>query len=205
MIGILDLGIGNIRSLSNAIRRNGFDVVVVDSQELLETFTHLIIPGVGHFRAGMDAVTIRDLKSHISDFAISGRPLLGVCVGMQLLATKGTEGGEVEGLGLIEGTVRRLDRPVGFSVPHVGWNTLVQKKSHPVFDGVKQSRDFYYVHSFALECADRDDVLGETDYGGEFTAVVGRANIVGFQFHPEKSEANGLKLLENFCAWDGRC
>ncbi len=205
MIGILDLGIGNIRSLSNAIRRNGFDVEVAETEGLFQRFTHLIVPGVGHFQAGMGALAARGLQPHIAAFAAAGKPLLGVCVGMQLLATTGTEGGEMAGLGLIAGTVRRLELPPAYRVPHVGWNTLFQKQPHPLFEGVKQARDFYFVHSYALACDRAQDVLGETDYGGPVTVAVGSANVVGFQFHPEKSEANGLKLLENFCAWDGKC
>ncbi|MHB1204289.1 MAG: imidazole glycerol phosphate synthase subunit HisH [Rhodospirillaceae bacterium] len=205
MIGILDLGMGNLRSLSNAIQHNGFDVQVTEDQAPFDDFTHLIIPGVGHFRAAMAAVTERDLRPHIRAFAATGKPVLGVCLGMQLLSATGTEGGESEGLGLIAGTVRRLDLGPEYRVPHVGWNSLSLTRAHPVYEGLKADRDFYFVHSFAVVCDRAEDVLGETDYGGPVTAAVGHATVVGFQFHPEKSEANGLKLLENFCLWDGRC
>lgn len=205
MIGILDLGIGNLRSLSNAIDHNGFDVQITESRAAFDDFTHLIIPGVGHFRAAMDAVRERQLRAEIRAFAASGRPVLGVCLGMQLLAATGTEGGEMEGLGLVAGTVRKLEPGPDLRIPHVGWNSLTKKQDHPVYEGLKQDRDFYFVHSFAMQCDDPADVLGETDYGGPVTAAVGHANVVGFQFHPEKSEASGLKLLENFCLWDGKC
>lgn len=205
MIGILDLGMGNLRSLSNAIDHSGFDVQVTDTQAAFDDFTHLIIPGVGHFRAAMGAVFERQLRSPIRAFAASGRPVLGVCLGMQLLASTGTEGGEMEGLGLVAGTVRKLELGPNLRIPHVGWNSLTKKKDHPVYEGLKQDRDFYFVHSFAMQCDDPSDVLGETDYGGPVTAAVSHANVVGFQFHPEKSEASGLKLLENFCLWDGKC
>lgn len=205
MIGILDLGMGNLRSLSNAIQHNGFDVQVTEDQTPFDDFTHLIIPGVGHFRAAMAAVAERDLRPHIQAFAATGKPVLGVCLGMQLLAATGTEGGESEGLGLIAGTVRRLNLGPEYRVPHVGWNSLSLTRSHPVYEGLKPDRDFYFVHSFAVVCDRAEDVLGETDYGGPVTAAVGHANVVGFQFHPEKSETNGLRLLENFCLWDGRC
>lgn len=205
MIGILDLGMGNLRSLSNAIEHNGFDAEVTETQAPFDDFTHLIIPGVGHFRAAMGAVFERQLRAPVQAFAASGRPVLGVCLGMQLLAAMGTEGGEMEGLGLVAGTVRKLELAPGLRIPHVGWNSLAKTKDHPIYEGLKQDRDFYFVHSFALHCDDPADVLGETDYGGPVTAAVGHANVVGFQFHPEKSEINGLKLLENFCLWDGRC
>jgi glutamine amidotransferase len=205
VIGILDLGMGNLRSLSNAIHHNGFDVEVTENETPFESFTHLIIPGVGHFRAAMAAVEDRNLRPHIQAFAATGKPVLGVCLGMQLLSATGTEGGESQGLGLIAGTVRRLELGPDYRVPHVGWNSLSLTRPHPVYEGLKADRDFYFVHSFAVVCDRREDVLGETDYGGPVTAAVGHANVVGFQFHPEKSESNGLKLLENFCLWDGRC
>jgi glutamine amidotransferase len=205
VIGILDLGMGNLRSLSNAIQHNGFDVQVTEDRTPFDDFTHLIIPGVGHFRAAMASVTERQLRPHIRAFAATGKPVLGVCLGMQLLSSTGTEGGESEGLGLIAGTVRRLERSPEYRIPHVGWNSLSLKRPHPVYEGLKPDRDFYFVHSFAVVCDREEDVLGETDYGGPVTAAVGHANVVGFQFHPEKSESNGLKLLENFCLWDGRC
>ncbi len=205
MIGILDLGMGNLRSLSNAIDHSGFDFQVTENQAAFDDFTHLIIPGVGHFRAAMGAVFDRQLRPQIRAFAASGRPVLGVCLGMQLLAAVGTEGGEMEGLGLVAGTVRKLELGPGLRIPHVGWNSLTKKKDHPVYEGLKQDQDFYFVHSFAMQCDDSADVLGETDYGGPVTAAVSHANVVGFQFHPEKSDASGLKLIENFCLWNGKC
>jgi len=205
VIGILDLGIGNLRSLSNAVHQNGFDFRITENEKAFDDLTHLIIPGVGHFRAAMGVIEQRNLRGPIHDFVATKRPLLGVCLGMQLLAAKGTEGGESAGIELIPGAVRFITPGAGFRIPHIGWNVLNVKRPHPVFQGLKNERDFYFVHSFAMVCDAAEDVLGETDYGGPVTAVVGRANVVGFQFHPEKSEVNGLKLLENFCLWDGAC
>lgn len=205
MIGILDLGIGNLRSLSNAVHQNGFDFRIIEDAAAFDDLTHLIIPGVGHFRAAMAVVEQRRLRAPIQAFVAGGRPLLGVCLGMQLLAAKGTEGGPSDGLGLVPGTVRRIEPGPGLRIPHIGWNVMSAKKPHPVLNGLKPDRDFYFVHSYAMVCDSPDDVLGVTDYGGEVTAAVARGNVVGFQFHPEKSEVNGLKLLENFCLWDGRC
>jgi glutamine amidotransferase len=125
---------------------------------------------------------------------------------MQLLAEKGTESGETEGLGLVHGTVERL--PVeekSLVLPHVGWSTVNFRFNHPVADGIKARRDFYFVHSYALQTEHPEEALGESEYGAPFVSVVARDNVVGFQFHPEKSQSNGLKLIENFCYWDGRC
>jgi imidazole glycerol-phosphate synthase subunit HisH len=205
VIGILDLGINNLRSLSNAVHQNGFDFRIVEKADALNDLTHLIVPGLGNFRAAMDAVDQRNLRGPVRDFAMSQRPLLGVCLGMQLLAAKGTEGGDSMGFGLVPGTVRRMQPGAQFRIPHMGWNALSMKRPHPIFKGLKNERDFYFVHSYAVDCDVADDVLGETEYGGPVTAVIGRGNVVGFQFHPEKSEVNGLKLVENFCLWDGRC
>jgi imidazole glycerol-phosphate synthase subunit HisH len=205
VIGILDLGIGNLRSLSNAIHQNGFDSQVIKDETSFADLSHLIIPGVGHFQPAMAAVVDRKLRAPIHAYVATGRPLLGVCLGMQLLAAKGTEGGDVDGIGLIPGTIKRLTPGAGYRIPHVGWNVLMTKRAHPVYEGLKNERDFYFVHSFAMVCDAAEDVLGETDYGGLVTAVIGRSNVIGFQFHPEKSEVNGLKLLENFCLWDGKC
>lgn len=205
MIGILDLGLGNLRSLSNAVHHNGFDFEIVGAASRFDDLSHLIIPGVGNFAAAMRSFETGQWRAPVHAFAATGRPLLGVCLGMQLLASTGTEGGSSEGIGFIPGTVKRLEPGATLRIPHVGWNVLNPTRDHPVFAGLKAARDFYFVHSYAVNCENRAHVLGETEYGGPVTAVIGRDNIVGFQFHPEKSEKNGLMLLENFCNWDGKC
>jgi glutamine amidotransferase len=204
-IGILDLAMGNLLSVANAFAHNGLESEIVDSAARFDDFSHLVIPGVGHFAHAMARVDAAGLRRPICEFADSGRPLLGLCVGMQILAHRGTEGRAVDGLGLIRGEVRRLPERPSLPVPHVGWNELSIRRSHPVFDGLKSGRDMYFVHSFALDAVDPDEVLAVTDYGGPVVAAVGRGNILGFQFHPEKSQLNGLKLIENFGHWDGRC
>jgi glutamine amidotransferase len=205
MIGILNVGLGNLRSVENSVFQNGFDPIIVSDAARFDDLTHLIVPGVGNFGAAMPEIDRRDLRVPIRDFVGSGRPVLGACLGMQLLMTTGEEGGIHEGLGLIAGRVVRMAPPPGFRVPHVGWNVVEMRRSHPVFDGIKNGRDYYFVHSFAAHCDDEKDVMGATDHGGSVTAVVGRANVIGFQFHPEKSQVNGQKLIENFCRWDGKC
>lgn len=204
MIGVLNIGMGNLRSVGNAVHQLGFDPVVVEHQDSFDDLTHMILPGVGNFSAAMPEIVARQLTQPIMDFVASGRPLLGTCLGMQLLMELGDEGGIHAGLGLIPGKVGRLQGE-GLRVPHVGWNILNMTRPHPIFLGIKKGRDFYFVHSYAAVCEQEEDVLASTEYGGPVTAVVGRANVVGVQFHPEKSQVNGLRLIENFCNWDGKC
>jgi len=204
MIGILDFGMGNIRSVRNAIYQNGFDPVLISTGVNFDDISHLILPGVGNFSAAMPEIENRDLRQPILNFVASGRPLLGTCLGMQLLMTIGEEGGSYSGLNLIPGKVTRL-KGDGLRVPHVGWNILNMEQAHPIFQNIKSGRDFYFVHSYEAVCEHSNDMLASTEYGGVVTAAVGRNNVVGVQFHPEKSQLNGLRLLENFCQWDGKC
>jgi glutamine amidotransferase len=205
VIGILKMPIGNLQSAWNALYELGFDPLWIDQTSSFDELTHLIVPGVGHFGAVMGHLEAAGFPSRIREFAASGRPVLGICVGMQLLADIGTEGGETPGLGLVRGMVKKLPNGDGLRLPHVGWSSVAFRHDHPVFDGIKSERDFYFVHSYAMNVDNPDDCLGETTYGAGFTSIVGHDNVLGFQFHPEKSQVNGLKLLENFCNWDGRC
>lgn len=204
MIGILDLGMGNLRSVYNAVYQNGFNPVLVKIAADFDDLTHLVLPGVGNFSAAMPEIIACQLKEPILNFLASGRPLLGTCLGMQLLMGMSDEGGSQAGLGLIAGRVRLL-KGEGLRVPHVGWNTLNLNQPHAIFEGIKKGCDFYFVHSYAAECEHEENVLATTQYGGSVAAVVGRDNLVGVQFHPEKSQVNGLRLMENFCNWDGKC
>lgn len=204
-IGLLRMPIGNLQSAWNALYELGFDPVFLDEDSDFDGFSHLIVPGVGNYKAVMAHLEAKGLPDKIRNFAASGRPTLGICVGMQLLATNGTESGETEGLGFISARVERLPGGPGMPLPHVGWSTVDLTRPHPVTENLKQGRDFYFVHSYAMQCDDPVDRIGVTNYGTDFGSIVGRDNVVGFQFHPEKSQANGLKLLENFCHWDGTC
>jgi glutamine amidotransferase len=205
-IGLLKSPIGNLQSAYNALYHLGLDPVWVDENfRLYDDLSHLIVPGVGHFGAVMAYLNESGFSDRIRSFAASGRPLLGICVGMQVLATNGTEGGETPGLGLIDARVERLPEENGLTLPHVGWNNVALTVDHPVFIDIKPNRDFYFVHSYGVTTASEADSLGTTVYGRRFASIIGRKNVLGFQFHPEKSQANGLKLLENFCFWDGQC
>jgi glutamine amidotransferase len=204
-VGILKMPICNLQSIYNAVHQIGFDPLLVDESSDYDALSHLIVPGVGNFRAVMQHLEAHRLPDKVRAFAASGRPLLGICVGMQALAQTGTESGTTPGLGLLAGSIERLPTPDGLRLPHVGWSTVTIRHSHAVFEGVRTGCDFYFVHSYALRGGDEGDWLGETEYGAPFVSVVGRGNVLGFQFHPEKSQKNGLQLLENFCRWDGRC
>ncbi len=199
------MDMGNLRSVANAVYQMGFDSRVVSTGGQLDDVSHLIIPGVGQFAAAMRHVAERELHDPVRVFSDSGRPVLGICLGMQLLATTGKEGGDTEGFGLIQGRVERLPEIPGLRIPHVGWNRAMLRRQHPILEGLKPDRDFYFVHSYAFRADREADILAETDYGEPFVSMVACDSVVGLQFHPEKSQVNGLRLIENFCNWDGAC
>ena len=206
LIAIIDLDMGNLHSVANAVSQCGFDAKVVSASEDLDAASHLVIPGVGSFVTAMERMRRLELVEPIRRFAETGRPVLGICLGMQLLGSKGTEGGECEGLGLVPGTVVRLDEHLVPAIPHVGWNDVRVVRLHPVLERVKSGVDFYFVHSYHLLPDHPEHLVGVAQYGEiEVAAIVATENVVGFQFHPEKSQSNGLKLLESFCEWNPRC
>ncbi len=204
-VGIVDIGIGNIGSLRNAVGSQGWDVSTVLTAADLEKATHLLLPGVGTFSAAMARLNNTGLNKAINEFAASGKPIMGICLGMQLLADSGTEGGAVAGLGLIHGDVRPIRRTPGFALPHVGWNEVTQVCSHPLLKGIRPDVDFYFVHGFRFVSQTPESIIAETDYCERFPSIVGVNNVLGVQFHPEKSQLNGLRLIDNFCMWDGKC
>lgn len=204
-IGVVDIGIGNLGSVKRAVYNLGFDTISVSHPKDLSEVTHLLLPGVGAFQAAMMRLNKNQLIEPIKNFVDSGKPLLGICLGMQLLATRGTEGGETLGLNLIPGYVEQIDSTGHLRVPHVGWNEAHQRMGHPILNGIRNDVDFYFVHSFKFVTVEKKYILAETDYGGFFPSIVGDRNVLGIQFHPEKSQSNGIRLLENFCMWDGKC
>jgi len=205
-VAIVDYGSGNLRSAAKAFEVTGDadKVVVTADPKTVARATHIVLPGVGAFgdcRAGLygvpgmvDALTTAVIER--------GVPFLGVCVGMQLMASIGREYGNHEGLGWIEGEVVAIepDRP-DLKIPHMGWNVLTPVAEHPVLDGLKTGHYAYFVHSYHLLCKHSSDLLATTDYGGTLTAIVGRDNMIGTQFHPEKSQQTGLRLIHNFLSW----
>lgn len=206
MIGIVDLDMGNLRSVANALASVGADSTWVRAEADLAGVTHVVLPGVGSFHVAVAHLDAQGLRAPLRAFAASGKPVLGICLGMQLLGSFGEEGGGSEGLGLVGGRVVRFDEARAPRIPHVGWNEARLARKHPVFDRVKGACDFYYVHSYHLVVDDPADVLATVEYGGAtYVSTVARGSVVGTQFHPEKSQANGVRLLENFAYWDGTC
>ena len=202
MIGIINYGAGNLASVKNAFTSIGRNSAVFSDPESIMQFARIILPGVGSFRNAMDLLVAHGWHQAIETFAASGRPILGICLGMQLLMNEGIEGGVTKGLGLISGTVMPLQPKTGYRVPHVGWNTLCFKRSIPLFATIKEHVDYYFVHSYQCIPQNTGDVIASCDYGGEFVAAIGNRNVVGTQFHPEKSQPHGLVLLENFDRWE---
>jgi imidazole glycerol-phosphate synthase subunit HisH len=202
-VGILDIEMGNLRSLCNAIDSLGVGSLVVREPSALAEASRVLIPGVGSYRAAMGNLTRLGFVEPLRRFAASGKPVLGICLGMQILSTRGEEGGAVQGLALIPGDVVLME-PESLRLPHVGWNSVTFRAPHPVLHALRDGRDFYFVHSYELRCAPEHS-YAETVYGRPFASIVGVGNVLGVQFHPEKSQRNGLQLLENFCRWDGAC
>jgi len=199
---VVDIGISNIASVTNSLVELGYAPLVACDHKGIENAQRVIFPGNGSFRIASERLTETGWVTALRGFAESKRPLLGICLGMHLLASSGEEDGVAEGLGLIPGVSRRLFAG-DLRLPHVGWNNVDQLKSHFVFEGIKNGRDFYFSHSFVLEPTSNNLIIATTEYGTTFASVVGSQNVVGVQFHPEKSQKNGLKLLSQFMKWDG--
>lgn len=208
MIGILDLDLGNIGSVKNAVYELGYDYLVLKNEEEFDDITHLILPGVGTYKIAMENFHASGLKDAFYSYVESKRPLLGICLGMQILSEEGTEVQHTKGLGLVKGKVEKFGKsqtfPDNLPIPHVGWNTVKRKIDHPIFQDVKPDVDFYFVHSYHFVADKPKNILATTDYGYDFVSAVVNENVIGTQFHPEKSQVNGLKVLENFCEWDGK-
>jgi glutamine amidotransferase len=195
-IAIIDYGVGNLRSVEKAFAATDCQAMISSSENDLRTAKKLVLPGVGAFGACMRALRERGFDELVRERAREGTPLLGVCVGMQMLFEESDEFGATPGLGLLPGRVRRFAD--GLVVPHVGWNRIQQRRSHALFDGVANGSFFYFVHSYYCEPFEESVVAGETEYGVNYASVVAKDNICGVQFHPEKSQGAGLRLLSNF-------
>ena len=198
MIGIVDLGRGNLGSVKNAVEFLGEIPSVLRSPSQIDECDRIILPGVGSFYASMNEMKSRGFDVALRKFAGKGGRILGICLGMQLLASFGTENGDIEGVGLIPGRVRRMNVSDGLRLPHVGWNGVERMCSHPLFRGVKEGVDFYFTHSYVFDVANEVHAIGKTLYGERFCSAVAAGNVWGVQFHPEKSQKNGLRILKNF-------
>jgi len=200
MIGIVDYRMGNLGSVLNAFAKVGAEAELVRDAEALKHYDRLVLPGVGAFPDAMEHLRQSGMEEAIRDFAASGRPLMGTCLGMQLLFESSEEFGEHRGLGLIPGRVVRFDSSKfdhPLKVPHMGWNELFVRKDSPLFEGLPREFYLYFVHSYHA-VTEKSYVIGTSYYGYEFVSAVQRENVYGFQPHPEKSHDHGLKIVENF-------
>jgi glutamine amidotransferase len=196
VVVVVDYGAGNLRSVANAIARLGYQPRITSDPGKVAKAQVVILPGVGAAGDTMESLERLKLANPIRQLIAEGRPFLGVCIGLQVLFTSTEEGGGHECLDIIPGRVRRL--PPGLKIPHMGWNQVRQTISHPVFEGIPDKANFYFVHSYYVAPEDRSLVAGETEYGIPICSVIARGNLVATQFHPEKSGEAGLKLYDNF-------
>ena len=200
MITIVDYQMGNLRSVQKAVERVGCEARISSDPAEIASAEKLILPGVGGFGDAMHELQRRDLVEPIRDFIASDRPFLGICLGLQLLFETGYEGGTHRGLGILAGDVVRFERPRPMKVPHMGWNAVRKLQPAPILQEIAEGTYFYFVHSYYVRPADPSVVALECDYGGPFCAMVWRDNLFAVQFHPEKSQSDGLKLLAGFAS-----
>ncbi|MCO8120279.1 imidazole glycerol phosphate synthase subunit HisH [Stieleria sp. TO1_6] len=198
MITIVDYQMGNLRSVQKAVQRIGGDAVISSDPQQIATAERLILPGVGAFGDAMSEINRRDLAAPIRDFVATGRPFLGICLGLQLLFDEGFEHGTHRGLGILPGEVVHFELPPSYKVPHMGWNTVRKTAESALLDDVADDTHFYFVHSYYVRPSDPGLMSLSCHYGQDFCAMVSRDNLFATQFHPEKSQANGLNLLRTF-------
>jgi glutamine amidotransferase len=198
VIAVVDYGMGNLRSVSKALEHVGAPVKVTSNPQDLKDARGIVLPGVGAFKDAVNNLKNLGLWNAIISEVEKGKPLLGICLGLQLLFEKSYEFGETKGLGLIEGEVVKFNLPAEYKIPHMGWNQIYKRKESKLLEGIKEGEFFYFVHSYYVKPAKKDVTLTETDYGIYFTSSVEFENVFATQFHPEKSQKVGLKLLSNF-------
>jgi glutamine amidotransferase len=206
MIAIVDYGMGNLRSVHKAFERVGLQAIVTHETGVIKKATGLVVPGVGAFRKAMENLKELGLVDAIIEFIESGKPFLGICLGLQILFSESEEFGVQSGLGIFKGRVVRFSFSLpevspsenSLKVPHMGWNVVHIRKRPPALEGIENGAHFYFVHSYYPVPEDQEIVATTTDYGGEFVSSIGRENLFACQFHPEKSQAAGLKILKNF-------
>ena len=198
MIAILDYDAGNIKSVEKAFKILGEETILTRDFSVIEKADRAVLPGVGSFAAAMENLKKYDLDKAIKEFTLSGKPFLGICLGLQLLLEASEESPGVEGLGLLKGQVLRIPASEGLKIPHIGWNSLYFPSKGKLFEGINEGAFVYFVHSYYLKAADEAIVKATTEYGCHIHASVEKDNIFACQFHPEKSSTVGLKILENF-------
>lgn len=196
MIGIIDYGAGNLHSVEKAVIKLDFPTKIIAEPTDFTGIDKIIFPGVGNAGKTMEMIRFHGLDDKITEAIKAGIPFLGICLGMQLLMEYSKEN-DADCLSIFEGAVYPFQKSI--KVPHMGWNEVHQKRQHPIFRNIPNKSDFYFVHSFYVKPNDESDAIGITDYGQDFCSVIAKDNVIGVQFHPEKSAEAGLTILENFC------
>ena len=198
MLAIVDYELGNLRSVQKGFEKGGHQATITCDPAVLADATKIVLPGVGAFADAIAALRQRNLVEPLRDAIAAGKPFLGICLGLQLLFEKSYEDGQHDGLGVVPGSVVRFDVAPGFKVPHMGWNELRFRNRPPIFAGVADGAHFYFVHSYFVAPQDTAVVATETEYEGPFCSSIWQDNLFATQFHPEKSQTDGLRVLKNF-------
>ena len=198
MIAIIDYGAGNIQSVSKALAHIGCEAFITRDKDKILKADGAVLHGVGSFGDTMDTMTEYGIKDTVIEYAKSGKPFLGICLGLQLLFPKSEESPEAEGLGIFDGSITKIPSGEGLKIPHIGWNSLDIKKNGGLFKGIGKNPYVYFVHSYFLNASDKSIVSAQTEYGVTIDAAVEQGNVYATQFHPEKSGETGLKILRNF-------
>ena len=199
-IGIIDYGMGNTHSVANAFKEINLSCELTSHAEKISSYDKIVLPGVGAFQKAMENIKKNGLFEALNDFRNSGKAILGICLGMQLMCTSSTENGPCLGLDWLNATVEKLPEKEGFTIPHIGWNDVLNQKNHHLFNNLSKISDFYFVHSFCVSKINDESIIGLTDYTGNFCSAFSNENVFGVQFHPEKSQSAGLQLLQNFAS-----
>ena len=202
MIAIIDYGAGNLQSVKKAFDFIGAESVITDNPEIINACDRILLPGVGSFGDAMDSMHKSGLVETVKQNALSGKPFLGICLGLQLLFEESEESPGVKGLGIFKGKIKKFSPDMGLKIPHIGWNSLEIKQNDTLFKGIPENSYVYFVHSYYLHAEDESDIATITNYGIDFHSAVGKNNIFATQFHPEKSGDVGLQILKNFASME---
>jgi glutamine amidotransferase len=201
VIAIIDYGMGNLRSVQKGFEKVGHQAIVTSDPAVVASADKVVLPGVGAFEDAIGELRRKNLVAPVLDAINSGKPFLGICLGLQMLFETSYENGRHQGLGVLKGECVRFELPEEYAVPHIGWNQLMIRHSSPILKGIAEGTYVYFVHSYYVVPGDAKVIAAETDYGGPFCSMVWRDNLFATQFHPEKSQAEGLKILKNFAEW----
>lgn len=202
MIAIIDYGAGNLQSVKKALDFIGAESVITDNPDTINACDKILLPGVGSFGDAMDSMSKKGLVDTVKQNALSGKPFLGICLGLQLLFEESEESPGVPGLGIFKGKIRKFSPEMGLKIPHIGWNSLEIKQKDTLFKDIPENSYVYFVHSYYLHAGDENDIATVTNYGIDFHSAVGKDNIFATQFHPEKSGDVGLQILRNFASME---